>query len=62
MIAEVCIGTLICFSSTIATTTPIRMTAQMTILRGSFASSASPATASLSTSLRGQSLRPIVSM
>ena len=62
MMADVCIGTLICFSSTIAATTPMRIAAQIIILRGSFAASSSPATATLSTSLRGQSLRPIVSM
>ena len=62
MMAEVCMGTLICSSSTIATTTPMRMTAQITILRGSFVSSSSLANASLSTSLRGQRRRPIVSM
>ena len=62
MMAEVCMGTLICFSSTMAMTTPMRIAAQIIILRGSFVSSSSLANASLSTSLRGQSLRPMVSM
>ena len=63
MMADICIGTLMSFSRTIAMITPTRIAAQIIILRGSFTSSFLSAAPSGTTAMFcGQSLRPTVSM